>query len=510
MRLVKWVLALIILVGVVLSFSPLVMKWHLQNRLQEAGYSVVIKRLGMDFIFGEISLAGVEIRSPAGETLNLFNAEAKVSLWALLRREFRIRNLDAKDVHIDLPILERLRQTLLSSSVDAALFAPNSQWQYHLGVIQAENVQLCGVEQEQCLYLERFSIARGGWKTGDSGWLYQQSQAFTLSKGFLRDQSSGNAIFYLGELRVATVAVTPELIHLEDIEFSNLHLVESAFMGEPVETPFQTQIGNLAISELELGGGDRNALRLGTIVADSFRQSLHKNAEGKLLFPQHFRTWFPELEHYIDRLSGTTLSLESFKLTGGMLAWFDKSVTPTALINLSKIQLGMGAFDTSMPANPTPLTLKANLGESGNLALDGAVHMGSNTPRYQLTGNVQGWDISNIAAYTESAVNARVQDAVVDFSIITRAENENLEVDSRWQITALKLDTTSSQGRALQDAFDTVKDHNQSVSFSLAYNGRLDAEKTSPTYFFGTSMAGLLRRMAADHAETRGTPAPTH
>lgn len=510
MRFIKWVLALIILVGVFLSFSPLVAKWHLQNRLQEAGYSVVIKQLGMDFIFGEINLAGVEIRSPEGEMLNLYNAEAKISLWALFRRELRIRTLEGRDMHIDLPILQRLRDTLLSDRVDATLFASNSPWQYYLGIVRADNVQLCRTEQQQCLYLERFSVARGHWRTGSAGWQFRHDQPFVIAKGFLRDQSSGNAIFYLGELHVAKGTLTQDLIRLDNISFTNLHLVESAFMGEPVETPFQTQIGSLAISELEVGGGDRNALRLGTVVGDSVRQSLHKNAEGRLLFPQHLKSWFPELERYLDRFSEKTLSLDSFKLNGGMLAWFDKSVTPTALVNLSKMQLEMGAFDTSMPASPTPLSLKANLGESGNLVVEGLVHIGSEMPRFQLTGNIQGWDVSNISAYTEPAVKARVQDAIVDFSVIAAAEHEDLNIDSRWQITAMKLDVTPAAGRSLQDAFDQIKDHNQSVTFGLTYNGRLDADTTTPAYFFGTSMAGQLKRMAADRPAARRAPAPTH
>ncbi len=500
MRLIKTLLTLVILLGVILSLSPIALKWHIQKSLEEAGLDVVIKKVSLDYIFGQAVIAGVEISNERQEKITVLNAEADLHLLALFRKQLQLSELKVEDLHADLNLVAEVRSVLLPDRLDNALFAERSPWVHQVRHAQFTNLEICRTTQQQCLYAEKAALGRATWKTEDGRWVLRHKLPATISKGFLRDQTSGNAIFFLGDLNIAEGTLSRDHFNLKKVTFSNLHMVESAFMGEQLDTPFQTQIGGLTFSQFEYTGGDTPALRLGDVVGESVRQSLHRGAEGKLMLPQRMRQWFPEIEELAERWDEVEVSVESLRLNGGALAWYDKSVTPTALANFSHIQLEAGKIGTAAPAVSTPVSLKARHGDKGSVAVDGVVFFSAEPQKFNLNVNMQDVNVSGISAYSDSEVGARVQEAVLDTATVLSAENGVLEVESRWQITGLKMDTARDKGRALQASFDVASDHNQSVRMNLAYNGRLDAETTTFKHFFGTLMPAQLRQL--------DTPAP--
>lgn len=496
MRLIKTLLTLVILLGVILSVSPVALKWHIQERLRDAGLTVAIKKLSLDYIFSQATIGGLEIANDRQEKITLLNAEFDFHLFALFRRELKLSELIVQDLHADLNLVEEVRSALLPERMDRSLFAGDSVWVHRVRQGQFSNLELCRTTQQQCLYVEKAALARASWESDGRRWVFRHALPVTLSKGFLRDQASGNAIFFLGEMSITEGVVSSDHINLKTVVFNNLHMVESAFMGEQLDTPFQTQIGGLTLSYFEFVAGEQQALRLGNVVGESVRQSLHRSAEGKFMLPQRMKQWFPEIQGLADRWQETVFSLESLRLNGGALAWYDKSVTPTAIANLSRIHLETGKVDTGVSAIATPVSLKAKHGDKGTIAMDGAIFFPGQSPRFNLDVNLQNIDLSGISAYTDAVLGARAQEAVLDASAVLAAENEVFNVESRWQITGLKMDSTSDKGRAIQTSFDAAKDHNQSVQVDLAYGGPVNSKETTIKHFFGTLMPAQLRQLA--------------
>ncbi len=508
MRLIKTLLTLVILLGVVLSLSPIALKWHIEKTLREAGLHVVIKKVSLDYIFGQATIAGLEISNERQEKITLLNAEADFQLVALFRRELQLSELNVQDLHADLNLVEEVRAALLPDRLDKTLFAEGTAWVHQVRHAQFTNLEICRTTQQQCLYAEKAALGRATWQTEGGRWILRHTLPITVSKGFLRDQTSGNAIFFLGDLNIAEGTIARDRFNLKNVVFSNLHMVESAFMGEQLDTPFQTQIGGLTLSQLEYVGGDTPALRLGDVVGESVRQSLHRNAEGRFMLPQRMRQWFPEIEGMTERWQEAVFSLRSLRLNGGALAWYDKSVTPTAMANFSRIHLEMGEVDTAAPAVSTPVSLKAKHGDKGSVAVDGAVFFSARPQKFNLNANMQDFNFSGISAYSDARIGARVQEAILDTAAVLAADNGMLKVESRWQITGLKMDSTRDKGRSIQASFNAVRDHNQSVQINLAYNGRLDAETTTFKHFFGTLMPAQLRQLESPAQSAQSSQNP--
>lgn len=495
MRVLKISIGVIVLLGLLLGASPLALKWYLIQRLQAEGIAAKIKHFGIDYIFGEISFSGVDIRADAAGSIRIFEGKADLDLWALAKRKLQIQSLTLNNADLDLAATQRVLAALAPNPNDSAVPSALLNWSYSVDHLQLTNVEFCRSTDQQCLRLEEASLSDAELRPG-GGWSFTHQGPLRLRKAFLRDQASGSAIFYLGELKVKTGSWSPATVNLRQLALDNFHLIENTASEADLDTPYQTQIGSLSISALRFEGGEHKALSLGQVKAISLRQVLHKGADEQLRWPVNLAGWLPTL---IDSLQGQTalaLQLESFDLQGGVLAWLDKSVTPASMETLSQIALSFGPLDTEQSAMATPVALSAKLGESGALKLSGEVYPVSAEPHFRLHADVQGLNLARLSAYTRPLFGQRIEEGIVDATLDLAVAKGVVDGDTRWRLSAIRFE--SGGGRGLQQAFDGARGANSDALVYVPLNGRWQ-EEISLTYIFDTLMRRALVQLANDN-----------
>lgn len=503
MRLLKILIGVIVVLGLLLAVSPLALQWYLTHQLEKNGFSTQIKRIGINYIFGQVRLEGIDIARRDGSRLRIYEADLKLSLWAARRHQLILHSLKLNDAHIDLPLVQSLADTLG--------LKPGSRSQQPEQVVRLRradftNVEICRAPDQQCLRLESGAGTGLEWRGSGQQWHFSHSGPVRMQKAFLRDQSSGSTIFYLGELEVAASDWSPKTFNLRQLAFDNFHLVENTTTDADLAAPYQIQLGHLSISSAAFFPGQAPALNLGEVKAVSLRQALHKGTDGRLRGPANLAEWLPELAQARPMAGELAVSLKSLEVQGGVIAWTDKSVNPFAQQTLSRIALRMGAFDTRLPALPTPINLSAGLGASGSLTVSGEFYPLRHTPRFTLQVVVAGLDLANISAYSQGPLQQPVTAGVVDASVEVELHNGQLEALTRWRLADLRFDPSYQVApeSSLQQAFQRAADHNRSVMVSFPVRGRLGEDVTA-TYVLDTLMRRALREAARGQNATTPT-----
>lgn len=499
MRLVKWLIGIVITLGILLAIVPLAAKWYLVRWFESQGYEADIKKMGMDFIFGELSVQGVEVVSPRQEHLSVFSARADLDLWALFSTgRLVVDRLEADSARLDIrrsPDGLRLAGFPLNSALDTM----TQRLPLEIRSARLVNTDICRAE-EQCLRMETVSVSRAKWLPSGDGWEFVHSAPLIVEKAFLRDQTHNTTLFYGAQLSVAMGAYTASSVDIDTLTLNNFQFVENSLGVAGVDSPYQTQLGEMTVASLMWRAGEDASLTLGAVDITSLRQSLHRTADGTYMMPAHLSDVL-QPAHFTQ----LHLTLEKLDLRDGAISWVDQSVTPPALLNLAALGVQIGRIDSAMPDTATSLSLAGKVGQDGKISLEGDIYPYSLDTKFTLTGFVQGVEVAKLAGYSRQLLNQGVDQGTVDLSLSAVARNNQLEADTRWQLANLRIEPTrgNSADMPLELSYDLLKDHNNSVALELPVRGEFGSEKLRPHYIFSRQM----RRVMSDMARKRVNPA---
>jgi hypothetical protein len=497
MRLVKWLIGIVITLGIVLAAVPLVTKWYLVKWLESQGYQAEIKKLGMDFIFGELSLQGATIVSPGEEQLSVFSARADFDLWALLRDgRMVVDRFEADSARLDLrgsPEGLRIGGFVLGPALDQF----SERFPLDIRTARLVNTDICRAA-EQCLRIETMSVSRARWLHSGSGWEFVHSAPIIVEKTFLRDQSRNTTLFYGAHLNVGVGAYTATSIDIDNLLLSNFQFVENSLGVEGMDSPYQTQLGEAKIASLRWRGTDQAELIVGAVDITSLRQSLHRTSDGTYMMPAQLGALAER-----SRQSNLHLVMEKLELRDGAVSWMDQAVTPPAMLNLSALSVQLGRHDSAMPDNPTSLVVAGKVGPDGKISLEGDIYPHSLDTKFTLSGFMQDADLGKLAGYSRQFLNQGVDQGTVDVSVSAVARNGQLEADTRWELTNLRIEATAGNSATmpLELSYDLLKDHNGTVSLALPVRGKFGSEQLKPAYVFTQ-----MRRVMSDMARRQVNP----
>lgn len=512
MRLLKWFFGIIIILGLLVGLSPLLVKAYIDYRLESKGYEVEIKKLGIDLIFGQVSVHGVKIKSPNNEQLNIFEGVFEFDRRALFQKTFRIDHAELKDFHLDLNV-QNEQITFAGLSFDQWMpLAKKNSWPLDLRYIQFTNSELCRIDLNQCLNVASASASKLKITANDQGYQVEHSSPVSLNKAYLRDNNSELSIFYLDEFKIGEGLYTPSLRQLKNIELNNFQLVESRNSSDSLETPYQTQVGELDIDSLLVDMGSSPRVNLGEVELISLRQALHKDSDAVFVWPSKIKTWLPGLvglNHQGIQVSSektAAFNMQSLQIRSGVISWVDQSVNPPALETITQVNLHLEAVSSDTPSAPTKTKLSAKVGEKGALQFEGEVYPFSSTPRFNLMGFIQSVELANISAYTRNVLDQRIEQGTVDASLKLTAENNRLNADTRWRFTDFDFEPTrrNTGQMPLELSFDLLRDHNNAVDVILPIKGDFSRDNLDLKYIFGTLMRRTINRMAVKEVNPSG------
>lgn len=504
MRLVKWLIVIVITLGIVLAAVPLAGKWYLVKWLKSEGYQAEIKKLGMDFIFGEMTLQGVTVVSPRGEHLEVFSARADFDLWALLRdRKMVVDRFEADSTRID---VDRSDEGLRVGgfALEPSLNAFSKRFPMEIRTARLINTDICRAA-EQCLRMETISVSRAQWLHVGDGWEFVHSAPVIVEKVFLRDQSRNTTLFYGAHLNINVGAYSKGAMDIEDLVLSNFQFVENSLGVAGVDSPYQTQLGEAKIASLKWRrAAEQPELTLGAVDITSLRQSLHRTSDGTFMIPS-------QLSFLVDlsRTNNLHFILEKLELRDGAVSWVDQAVTPPAMMNMSALSVQLGRIDSAIADSPTPLVVAGKVGQDGKIGLEGDIYPHSLDPKFTLSGFIQGVDMAKLAGYSRQFLNQGVDQGTVDVSVSAVARNGQLEADTRWDMANLRIEATrgNSADMPLELSYDLLKDHNNSVSLELPVRGEFGSEQLKPQYIFARQMRRVMSNMARREVNPTGAVA---
>jgi|GEM_PF-3275895 len=499
MRLLKWLIGVVITLGVLLALTPLVTKWYLVRWLESQGYQAEIKKLGMDFIFGELRLQGVDLKSGRSEHLSVLDASADFNLLSLVQGRWVIDKLKVDSASLDITPSD---QGLLVGGLSLRRATERLRTRMPVELRSAEwtNTDICR-NRDQCLRMESLTVSRAAWHTVGDSWSFVHNGPLTVQKVFLRDRTNSATLLFAGEFKIARGSFAPGIANIEELSLSNFQFVENSLADATGDAPFQTQLGELTLSSWELRRSSPSHLQLGKLDVTSLRQSLHRKADGSPAMPAPLRRL---LDH--PEWAAATLVLESLELRDGALSWADHSVAPVATANLTAVQLQMGGLDSRLKQNPTPVKTSGKVGQSGLIKLEGDIYPFSDAVQFTLSGFVQGLDLSSLAGYGRPVLDQGLSGGVVDVSFSAVVRNAQVDADSRWQLAKLQLEPgrRNSPFMPLELSFELLKDHKDSVIFDLPLRGELGSDRLTAKYVFATQMRRVLSDMAQRRTNSAG------
>lgn len=497
MRFVKWLIGLVIIAGVLLALAPYAAKWYLLDWFESKGYQAQIKHLGLDFIFGEVTLYDVDIRNAEGEGFGVFNADFDLDWLPLLEGRVVIDRATIEGAQVD---LRKADGGWLVAGFSS------SEWGRKFGdertieirAASLANTEVCKDYKARCLRVESARLSGARLDQQPSGWSFLHAGPLTVQKAFLRDQSNNTTLFYGGELNVERGIYSADAIDISVARLQNIQFVEND-LGEGIaDAPYQTQIGELTLSSLQWQRSDGAiSLELGPIEAISVRQAVQKSKEGELLLPARVQDWLKSIRRSMRR-DGVTFKLEQLDTRDGALAWADHSVTPAAMEKITAVQLHVGRMDSSRSAVPTPIQLSGKVGSKGRLKFEGELFPYSEASNFFISGIIETLDVGNLAGYTRPLLSQRVDEGIVDVAIDAVAEDGRLRANTRWQWTDFDIEPAREKSpyMPLELSYELLKDHNNSVRFSLEVSGDIGSKTVQPEYVLATQARRMLSNMA--------------
>lgn len=499
MRLVKWLIGVVITVGIVLAAVPLVAKWYVVRWLKDQGYQAEIKKASADFIFGELNLQGVRIVSPRDEHLSVFSAKADFNVWTLLSSgRLLVDRFESDSARLDLrssPEGTRLGGFLL----DPMLQKLTARMPLEIRSARLINTDMCSAA-ERCLRVETISVSRAKWQRSGDQWEFIHNAPLTVEKAFLRDQTHNTTLFYGAEATVATGIYSPTSLDLDALKLSNFQFVENSLADAGVDSPYQTQLGEMNITSLTWRAGEKT-LMVGSVDATSLRQSLYRSADGNLMLPAHLADLLNPAQ-----LSDLHLIVEKVEVSGGAVSWVDQAVTPPATQNFAALSVQLGRIDSSMQDSATPIKVTGKVGQDGKVGLEGDIYPYSLDTKFNLTGFIHGVDLAKLSGYSRQFLNQVIDEGELDVSFNAIARNNALQAETRWQLADLRIEPTRSGGTdmPLELSYDLLKDHNNSVILAMPIRGEFGSERLRPQYIFANQMRRVMSDMARQRVNSAG------
>ncbi len=493
--LIKRLIYCVLLLLVVVTSVPYATKWYVTQALESDGYNVKISSLGINIFTGGLHLHNLAIVSPKADRLNALDAHLDMDMAALLSGKFIVEKVELDGAVVDLHLDQG---KLLAGGFDLTALNHTLGSEFYLKIkrLSVANSQFCVLSKQQCFHVEAASANRVELNKVDQHWSFEHKSSLSVNKVFLSDIADDESVFYVGAFGVSKGLYSLQDMQLTDMSLKNFQFVKSYSMGsERSKSTAQTQIGELTVSELSFVGGESPELVLGNVIAISPRQSYIRSAVRASVpdVPDWLANTIKTLPTLVTGAGNGRFAMNQLSVNAGVLSWRDGLVAPAAREIVTNIELRLGAIDSRRAHKLSNVTLSSKLGATGLVKFDGRIYPFGDKPSVSGRASIQDWDLSNIQAYTASMFKQQVNQGSIDIALDLELKNQQIDVDSRWQITGFKMDR---KGSSLSNSMALLKDHNQSVRFALPISGDVASKNISLKHVFGTLIERKLKRIA--------------
>ena len=171
------------------------------------------------------------------------------------------------------------------------------------------------------------------------------------------------------------------------------------------------------------------------------------------------------------------------------LQYIDSSLQPPLQVKLSEIELIVESIDSNQPQQPSNIRYSANIGEHGNIKLEGTATPLAAKPSFDVGGNLAGIDLRQLSSFTVEAIGHSIDSGQLDADLKLVAEESvlNSEIDLKlhhFELTAKSPDdeenVNSSFGFPLNASLSLLKDRDNRIQLNIPVTGDLENPEFNP------------------------------
>lgn len=468
MGLVKATFATVVILALLLLAAPIAGKWYLKDWLEQKGFDVAIKHLSINYFLGRVSVYSATLAIEDVEQASVFQFDLDFDLLELIKGRFVVDSLTLDNLDLN---VSKKKQRWAFAGLTLSQWLDNAEADHNMTFrrVDATNADLCTSDRQQCLRLERLTVGALNLARSGRDLTLTHSSPLFLTKMFLQDRNNTASVFYLGALDLQQSSFSKDRVFIKGFNLNNLQLVESQPTGNgQFRTPYQTQIGELSITELEVGYGESPSIRLHNVDLVSLRQTVERQVDRETIWSKRIETWFPDFYDLWQgvRLDGTGtigVHFSEIDVQGGRFNWRDDSVRPPAIARGSDIKLVVDSIDSNDRAK-TKITFSSKLGETGAIKFETLAQFFEGEPLFNTTGTVQGLELDDLSGYTDLVFGQHLTEGMIDVSFDVGAAGGQVAGNSRWRLTGLNSESAAAN---MSRSFKALADHNQQVEFEL-------------------------------------------
>lgn len=196
---------------------------------------------------------------------------------------------------------------------------------------------------------------------------------------------------------------------------------------------------------------------------------------------------------------GPGFRLESVAIDDSRLEFEDRALATPVRVNADRVNLRLGALDTAAPTTPTRASLRARLGGSGSIDVQGDAIPLAPKIGFDLTGTARGVDIPPFSPYVAKALGVDFRTGRFDLDFLLTTREETLSGSSRWRIRNLEIDDRGAgalareAGAPLEMALGFLRDGQGDIALEVPISGRLDDPSFDSSDAVRQAVGGAIR-----------------
>jgi len=485
-RLNKWLgygsLGLLCVLLLLLSLTPPVVRWQVENWLAEQEVDAEFQHLSVSLGRGRLELGGIFGRGQQGQVFALKRLVLDVALMPLLEQRLVVESFELDGLSLD---VSRLPSDTLVGGLSLASLTASPEGQSVKAVSLTELDSVAEAELDWSVLVQhlrvtdlKFCLARES-ASRERLAKHCLGVAEVALKGHLLLPSLQRSSLQLpGELSVIGLKVddaehelnvlsvdalgaegvtfVSEQLQLQRFSLQGLALLERQD-GEIGRLNSHAGLGNLQLQRLTW---EPEALDIGALRLSDLALLLHRDRAASPVL----MSWAERLQGQLEQPSDgakaavaepkqgaqvpddqSAVRLQSFIIDGrSTINILDEAVQPLLDQSLSNLYLELRNIDSRKVQQGIDLKLTGRLGEFGDLAMDGELWPFRDTLSMNLEGRVEALDLLPFSAYLEQSIGYQVQTGQLNQQLQLTIKDDIVDARIELELDKLYLQTLSA------------------------------------------------------------------
>ncbi|MEM7564725.1 MAG: DUF748 domain-containing protein, partial [Pseudomonadota bacterium] len=438
-RIILW--TFLILIGLVilarLSMAPLI-NHSIVDWFEQQGLKAEVSQIIIYLQHGQIFIAGLKAEDDKGESLSLGQIEVVWSWSALWDNRFRIKTFKLQELDFSVERhsveglsiaginLDKLAAADTEPTTAASAGGDKSEplaWTFELQEFEISQLKSCyrSEQHDFCEGFEKLSwqglVSIDFSRMDDAQLPINVDGDFILDNVKVRNNQLDRTMLGFDRFAIRDLKIeTPMQIQSSEIALEALVMLERQVENED---PQITRLEGLRLNQFELS--ELSSLNVGEISIQGHKLTMVMLEDKRLEIEEWLET-LPAQSEASSETEQTNPQSTQFQYqigkfiyqTPDSLQYIDNSLPTPLQVALSEIELVIESIDSSRPDQPSQIKYSANIGEHGNINLEGTAVPLADKPSFDINGKLSGIDLRNLSSFTVDAIGHSIDSGQLD------------------------------------------------------------------------------------------------